>query len=65
MRMRIKGRGWRGGVQALDRDTVGMKTPPEMIDDNSTAHSRPAFHTDLSHTYNDDDVSQGAPLPLC
>lgn len=48
----------------MEIQRMGMKTPPEMTDDNSKAHSRPAFCTDLSHTHNDDDVSHGPFLPL-
>lgn len=60
-------RGWGEGREVECRheiERLGMKTPPEMTDDNSKAHSRPAFRTDLSHTYNDDDVSHGPFLPL-
>lgn len=45
-------------------ETAGTKTPREMIDNGNKANSRPAFHTALTCSFNNDVTPSPCP-PLC
>lgn len=55
-RIKIKGWGW-GRMVEHEIERQVMKIRLDITDDNSKVDLRPTSLTDLSHTYNDDDVT--------